>query len=269
MSTEVPTTAGRRTPERIKLTVPARVEGRESTSYQWAELTRLINVTAYGAAFTLSRPTEPGRLLHLTLPLPRQLRCFDYGEQQYRVWSLVRHVEAFKSSVAPPPPQAGASPQKAVDTNRFGVGVAFVGKRPPTSYLINPATRYEIGALADQKSLWQVRERTTSDATDKVAAISRRRDTRLFIPVDVTIEVLDDYGAVKVRELTVTENISRRGAAVMTTLSVDPGRFVRLSSARHQLSVVAAVRARRTGAGGIARLHLEFIDKQWPLDGLE
>jgi hypothetical protein len=29
------------------------------------------------------------------------------------------------------------------------------------------------------------------------------------------------------------------------------------------------VRARRLGADGIPRLHLEFIDRQWPLEGIE
>jgi hypothetical protein len=67
----------------------------------------------------------------------------------------------------------------------------------------------------------------------------------------------------------VTENISRRGAAVWTTLKVDRGRFVRLTSADSGLSVIAAVRAARTGPDGIPRLHLEFIDRQWPLEGLD
>jgi len=35
------------------------------------------------------------------------------------------------------------------------------------------------------------------------------------------------------------------------------------------LALVAAVRAARTGADGIPRLHLEFIDRQWPLEGIE
>jgi hypothetical protein len=30
--------------------------------------------------------------LRLTLAMPRQLRCFDHVEDQYRVWSLVRNV---------------------------------------------------------------------------------------------------------------------------------------------------------------------------------
>ena len=78
--------------------------------------------------------------------------------------------------------------------------------------------------------------------------------------------MLDEKGQVSARETTVTENISRRGAAVFTTLDITRGRFVRMTSTQYQTSVVAAVRARRIGANGIPRLHLEFVDKRWPLD---
>jgi hypothetical protein len=74
---------------------------------------------------------------------------------------------------------------------------------------------------------------------------------------------------VSASETTVTENISRRGAAVFTSLDVARGRFVRLTSKQYQIAVIGAVRARRTGADGITRLHLEFVDKQWPLEGIE
>ena len=85
----------------------------------------------------------------------------------------------------------------------------------------------------------------------------------------VRVEVFDEEGRVSASEQTVTENISRRGAAVWTTLKVERGRFVRLTSADSGLSVIAAVRGARTGPDGILRLHLEFIDRQWPLEGLE
>jgi hypothetical protein len=85
----------------------------------------------------------------------------------------------------------------------------------------------------------------------------------------VNVEVFDEEGRVSASEQTVTENISRRGASVWTTLKVDRGRFVRLTSTETGLSVLAAVRTARTGPDGIPRLHLEFIDKHWPLEGLE
>ena len=87
--------------------------------------------------------------------------------------------------------------------------------------------------------------------------------------LSVRVEVFDFDGRITASEQTVTENISPRGAAVWTTLKVERGRFVRLTSVETGLSLVAVVRAARTGADGIPRLHLEFIDRRWPLEGIE
>ena len=237
----------------MRLELPVRVQGRESAEREWVELTRLLDVTPFGAAFTLARPTEPGRLLFLTLPMPRQLRCFDHVEQQYRVWALVRRVK-------PHTPPKGA---RETSAPRFEVGVAFVGKRPPAGFDTNPTVRYEIKS-ATESGLWEVREQTTGPT-----AYSRSEQTRLTMPLPVTVEELGEDGGVVAREETVTENISRRGAAILTTLDTTRGRFVRLTNSQTQLSVLAVVRARRTGMDGVTRLHLEFIDQQWPLEGVE
>jgi hypothetical protein len=66
-------------------------------------------------------------------------------------------------------------------------------------------------------------------------------------------------------EHTVTENISSKGATLFTTLEVPPGRFVRLTSEQYRITAHAAIRARNTGADGVPRIHVEFIDKEWPL----
>jgi hypothetical protein len=63
----------------------------------------------------------------------------------------------------------------------------------------------------------------------------------------------------------VTENISSRGAMVFTTLDLQQGRFVRLTSAQYGVTAYAAIRSRHIGSDGVARLHVEFIDKEWPL----
>lgn len=242
----------RRLRERLKLNLPVRVHSREPEGREWAEVTRLLDVTPFGAGFTLSRPVEPGRLLRLTLPMPRQLRCYDYVEAQYAVWALVRHVR-----------QAEAG--KGARALSFQVGVAFLGKQPPASYLADPATRYEVAATATEAGLWRVREESEGEG----AKASRSSETRLQMALDVTVEVLDAGGSPEAYETTVTENISRRGAAVFTSLKVERGRFVRLTGLQTGLSLLAAVRANRTGPDGIPRLHLEFVGQQWPLEGVE
>ena len=246
--------------ERMRLTLPVRVQGRDSEERQWVELSRLIDVTPFGARFPLVHPTEPGVLLHLTLPLPRQLRCFDHVEDQYRVWALVRNISVHSAEQGKQ--SAPASKENGV---RFEVGVAFTGKHAPASYLKDPATRYEVEAFSAESSQWRLKEKVTGNDP----RVPRSQETRLQIAVGVLVEVFDEQGRVQQSEQTVTENLSRRGAAVWTTLVVERGRFVRMTSAETGLSVIAAVRANRTGPDGIPRLHLEFIDRQWPLDGVE
>src|SRR6187431_2020457 len=101
--------------ERLELKLPVRIQCRETLDFEWVEVTRLTNVTPFGAGFTLKRPIERGRLLHMTIPMPRQLRVFDHVEDQYRVWALVRFVT---------PAMAPGSKSLL-----FEVGVAFIGKR--------------------------------------------------------------------------------------------------------------------------------------------
>lgn len=244
----------RRLRERIKLALPVRVHGREADGREWMEMSRLRDVTPFGASFALTRPTERGRLLHLTMPMPRQLRCFDHIEDQYHVWALVRRVS--------PGGQGGGG-----EPLRVEVGVAFAGKHPPASYLEDPSTRYEADDLSKESNLWSLRALAAEKGEG--GAAERSEETRLQMAFNVTVEVFDDEGRVSASEQTVTENISRRGASVWTTLKVERGRFVRLTSLDHGLSIIAVVRSTRAGPDGIPRLHVEFVDQQWPLEGIE
>jgi hypothetical protein len=209
------------------------------------EITRLIDVTPFGAGFTLKHPIEKGRLVHMTIPMPRQLRVFDHVEDQYRIWALVRRVK----------PTIAAGSQTPI----FEVGVAFTGKHPPRSYEEDPARRYEIaGTTAESFSLaeeWIVES----------ASEDKRTYTRHNIPVDMMIETLNDKGDVDQSERTVAENISQKGAAIYTSFDLPIGRFVRLTSEQYKVTVHAAIRGRSIGASGVPRIHVEFIDREWPL----
>ena len=232
--------------ERLELKLPVRVRCRESADLEWTEITRLIDVTPFGAGFTLKRPIEKGRLLHMTIPMPRQLRVFDHVEDQYRVWALVRYVR----------PLAPVGSEKVL----FEVGVAFIGKRPPRSYEVDPSKRYEIGNVTPDQ-LNTIEEWTP----DELASSDKRTQTRHNIPVDMLIETFNEKGEVELSEYTVTENISLKGAAIYTTLTLPIGRFIRLSSEQYKLAVYAAVRALSMGPAGVPRIHVEFIDREWPL----
>ena len=84
----------------------------------------------------------------------------------------------------------------------------------------------------------------------------------------VRIEQVDGDGNVIFSEATVSENLSLGGAAVFTTLNAPAGTFVRVTSDRFNVTILSIVRGRRTGPDGISRLHLEFIDRLFPLEGI-
>jgi hypothetical protein len=229
--------------ERLPLTLPVRVRGRETPTFEWSEVTRLTNVTPFGAGFTLRHPTEKGRLLHMTIPMPRQLRVFDHVEDQYRIWAVVRYI---KTSVV----------EKQIV---FEVGVAFIGKRPPASYENEPWKRYDISTSVFQALA------APEDMLKPLTGEDQRAYTRHNIAVDMRIELVDPAGEIVQSEHTVTENISTKGATLFTTLEIPTGRFVRLRSEQYNITAHAAIRSRSTGADGVPRIHVEFIDKEWPL----
>ena len=230
----------KRISERLPLQLPVRIRVRETPDFEWTEMTRLINVTPFGAGFTLKRPTEKGRLLHMTIPMPRQLRVFDHVEDQYRIWAVVRYIKA-----------------KVTDEGTvFQVGVAFIGKRPPASYEQQPWKRYEVTTPFQTVG-------ASENMLKLVPSEDQRTDTRHKIAVDMRVELLDADGRVVGSEHTVTEDISTRDATLFTTLEIPAGRFIRLTSER--ITAHAAVRSRSTGADGVARIHVEFIDREWPL----
>src|SRR5687768_11194104 len=196
----------KRARERLELKLPVRVHCRETSEFNWTEITRLIDVTPFGASFTLKRPVEKGRLLHMTIPMPRQLRVFDHIEDQYKVWALVRYVR-------PLPPEADKEPV-------FEVGVAFVGKRPPRSYQQDPAKRYDIANSPTEMELAEDSEQMLRP----LPSASQREFTRHSIPVDILLEILDEKGLIAQSENTVTENISPKGATLFTSMAIPEGR---------------------------------------------
>lgn len=229
---------------RLPLKLPMRALYQESAEYHWTEETRLVDVSHFGAGFTLTRPVEVGRLMQLAIPLPLQLRCFDHAEPMYSVWSLVRHASAI------PMAQHQTVPL-------FRVGVGFVGKRPPLSYEEDPTLRYEpLTVQRGANSMWGLSVRPFA---------KQRRETRLIIPLEVLVETLDENGSPCVKEYTVTETLSSLGTCIPTNLNVGVGRILKITSARDQVSIFAAIRSRKVAPDGIARLGLEFIGDRWPL----
>lgn len=238
---------------RINLPLPIRVEHSVAKGNSLNEITRLIDVSAFGAGFKLQHPIKRGRLLHMTIPLSRQLRNYDYLEPQYRVWGIVRHCIPVRD--------------KTKNEEKYAIGTAFIGKTPPSSYHDDPAKIYEI-SHRDDSQFWRIVE-ALSIPDESHLPKEDRRHTRHQIPVSITLESLDDIGNVIASETTVTENISLGGAAVFTAMNVNVGSFLRVISEQYKVSLTSIVRGKRRGKDGIPRLHLEFFDRYFPLEGIE
>ena len=237
--------------QRYSLALPTRVEVRVDRNVSWNEVARLEDVSAFGAAFILKRPIKRGRLLVMSVPLPRQLRVYDFLEPQYRIWGLVRRCLPIQSS----------------GEQKYAIGVAFIGKHPPRSYMENPSTLYDL-TEREEGGLWMLRDADTNeDETDLPP--DQRRQTRFPIPEQLLVELLDENGDVIASETSVSENVSLGGASVFTSLDVQEGTFLRVTSERHNVSIISIVRGKHMGPDNITRLHLEFIDHMFPLDGIQ
>jgi hypothetical protein len=240
--------------QRISLPLPARVEVKIDGQISWNEITRLSDVSAFGAGFTLKRPIKRGRLVLMTIPMPRQLRSYDYSEPQYKIWGVVRRCISIGRTFQAP---------------EYSIGVGFVGKTPPPGYLEHPAMLFDISHREQNgEGFWHVGP-ANLNADDSDLPADLRKQTRFHIPESLKIERVDETGKVIEAETTVTENISLGGAAVFTTLTADPGTFLRVSSDRFNVTILSVVRGSRVGQDGMTRLHLEFIDRLFPLEGIE
>jgi PilZ domain len=157
--------------------------------------------------------------------------------------------------------------RNATDVEQYAIGVAFIGKHPPHSYTEDPAKLYDITQLED-KGFWKVIE--ASDKPDERDLPKElRRHSRYQIPVNVLLEILDEEGNVIEAEMTVTENVSLGGASVFTSLNADVGSFIRVTSEQYNSTIISVVRGKRLGPDSIPRLHIEFIDHFFPLEGIE
>ena len=172
-------------------------------------------------------------------------------EPQYKIWGIVRHC----------------IPVRQKEKDSFAIGTAFIGKRAPASYNENPAKIYDI-TTRQGESFWNVVE-AESNPDESNLPKADRRHTRYHIPVNISLEVLDDMGSVITTETTVTENISIGGASVFTSINADVGSFIRVVSEQYDAKLSAIVRGKRQGKDGIPRLHLEFFDRYFPLEGIE
>lgn len=238
--------------QRISMQLPIKIEVRVDQKVSWEEITRIRDVSAYGAGFILSRPIKRGRLLFVTIPMPRKLRTYDFAEPQYRIWGIVRRCI------------------KVTDPNsneeRYSIGIGFIGKNPPDVYWEDASTVFDI-VSRDENDFWRI-AKADPNADESLLPPDARRHSRFKIPTNVSVELLDADGEPVASELTATENLSLSGAAIYTSYACSVGDFVRIQCEQYDVTIIAIVRGIRIGDDNVQRLHIEFIDRFFPLDGI-
>ncbi|NNF00337.1 MAG: hypothetical protein HKN25_15055 [Pyrinomonadaceae bacterium] len=230
----------RRSSVRNTVPLPLVVKGRESSDEFWKEETEIINVSRLGANFNLQRECPAGRIVSLMLKMPKHLRCYDLDKKLYRVWGLVQHC----------------APVSTEDAASFQIGVAFVGKNAPKSYVENPMKSYRVSGM-DSDGFWNLGEAKTPFITRAHHRFAASIDARIAaLGPDGEEELIDDEAK--------TENVGAGGAAVFSSLELNSGDRVKFSCAKPAFTSICVVRNRQISQGEGAILHLEFAEPNFP-----
>jgi len=240
----------RRRDARLALVLPVLVRGHGADGTPWEATGTAEGVSARGVSFKVERPVFMGQVLHLALPMPKDLRQFDVYQPSYAVYAIVRNT--------------------AGDGVASRVGVMFFGKQPPRGFEQKPTARYllpsdlvppdapRIAPAGDTHARPARPETATKDEK------GRRRFDRYDIFVNLMLQDMDEWGAVLKEELTVADNIGRGGARVMTAIAFAKGDVVFVQEIGGPFAARAAVRDRSIGRDRLHRLHLEFLDGRAP-----
>lgn len=206
----------------------------------WKETGEVISVSPTGAGFYLKRECKPGRLVSMMIPVEPHLRCYDHDKELYRVWGLVQHCHKITS-----------------DDPGYHIGVAFIGKTAPESYKQDSDQSYRICGMSED-GLWKIREAAKE--------FKPRRDARFYTTIEHYLAVVDGQKTSLRGERTTTENISKHGAAVLTTLNVTVGDRVKFISEQFDFSGLAVVCNTRERTDGKTTLNLQFVENPFPVE---
>jgi hypothetical protein len=240
----------RRRTQRIASAMPVRVQGFEAQGAAWAEMATTHDMAAGGAGFWLKRSVDLGQVVLLVLPLPQRYRQHDLNAVSYRVYALVRDI------------------LRQVDRQR--VGVLFLGRHPPRGFREQPAARFLLPTDSPSGVPEVVRPAATGGAeatrsAEPAAGPERREHVRIRKAVNLVLQQVDEWGAVLQEELTTSDDISKGGAELVTTLDVAVGDTLLLQQADSGFFASRAeVRAVTSGADGQGRLHVRFLDHPPP-----
>lgn len=211
----------------------------------WKEKAKLTSESRLGAGFDINKPCKTGQLVSLLLSLPVNLRAFDHDKELYRVWGLVQHCNTVNTE----------------DFTGYHVGVAFIGKDAPPSFYENHDQSYRIAGLNDE-GLWLV--------TEAEREFVDRKHSRFWISLKATITMSDEKDENEMIVIKAqTENLSKSGAALFCETPANVGDHLVLSIPEFDFEAGAIVRNRQGVGNTTPKLHLEFLDNEFPVEKLE
>lgn len=219
----------RRRDVRMGMNVTVRVLGHDPDGAQWEEMTATDDASYGGASFPLRHVHGVGQVLLLSAPLPRNFRRYDLAETSYKTYALVRNT-------------------RTTDGGNHVVGVMFLGRVPPKGFDLKPGGRYRLPT-----------DPRAAQAPQQAAPPGeRRRHERLQLFVNLRLKRPGVSGVME--EQTVTENVSRGGARVFTTLPVAKGETLSVTDLDATVAAEAVVRNVFAGQDRVTRLNLHFPD---------
>jgi hypothetical protein len=210
------------------MSVAARVLGHDPDGTPWEEMTNTDDASYGGASFPLRHPHGVGQVLLVSAPLPRNFRRYDLAETSYKTYALIRNT-------------------RTTDNGSRVVGVMFLGRTPPKGFEARPGGRYRLPT-----------DPRAANAPAGTPPSERRRHERLQLFVNLKLKRMDSRGPME--EQTVTENLSRGGARVFTTLPVVRGEALTVTDLDDKVAAEAVVRNVYVGPDRVTRLNLQFPD---------
>ena len=225
-------------------TIQTVVNGTASDGEQWKEVADVFSHTASGLGFYMPRECAVGNLISMMVPMPAYLRCYDHEEEFYHVWGLVQYCHSATHD----------------DMPVFQIGVAFIGKVPPASFDANPLQNYRICGMNDQ-GLWSV--------TESDSRFVQRKELRYWEKVTFYLALIDDRRETIGGERAATDNISKSGAAVTTSLELSVGDRIKLINTEFDFSSLAVVCNSVEREDGKYRISLEFVNHSFPVHRLK
>ena len=219
--------------------ISAIVKGKDAKFNPWSERAQVTSISSSGVSVFMPAPCVAGRLVSLMLSMPDELRRYDNDKRLYRVWGLVQYCY-----------EAGG------DDPGFHVGIALIGKDAPAGYLSDPMQSFRVCGMR-KNGLWKVEELESS--------FTQRGATRFWESIQVQLSRLDEAMHPLSTEKTVTENISETGSAVFSDQRVIVGDRIKFQTRSPRFTSLAIVRDRRIGLDNRTRIHLEFVDNQFPV----